>query len=241
MKYTLILLGLFGSVCLGHTAEDRKFNNQLLVQITIFLCQSDQEPSLCNPVKNLTEAEARYGFLLKSEEGALLRKRLDEQYITEVDPYIEDICIRGFPIYMAMVCEALDTLIITEGKLQQALNEPVNHENYQILERIIEGTRHEIKKAQSNYRVMRQITMEMLCDRKEGPTSFCNLLSVFKKYTEENYQAAETELADAVTALNLQIDVICKREKGQEKSKFYTEILCGIGSVNLVREWHRDE
>ena len=85
------------------------------------------------------------------------------------------------------------------------------------------------EKHKKNYEVMKEIVMEFLCDRKEGPASFCNILEKLRIYEEENLYRAEAELKDARAALKNQMDVMCKIEKGKKHSHFhrvYLKALC---------------
>ena len=233
MKYILmVLLGVVGLFCFGHPIKDITVK-EAHIRIMKFLCDSGEKVSLCEPVQRLMKAQKQYDLALASEELGELNERLEESYDSEVDPYIRNLCYEETPpAYMITVCEVLSILSEAEQKLWDEGNRRVlGSDAYKIQQKIIQTARREVREKKENYEVMREIAMEVVCDRKEGPEAFCDLLEGLRTYEEENLYTAEAELRDAGTALKSQTDVMCEIEKGKKYHRLhrvYLKALCGI-------------
>ena len=198
-----------------------------------FLCDSGERVSLCEPVQRLMRAKKQYDLVMESEERKDLSERLEKSYDSEVDPYLRDLCyVETPPTYMITVCEVLSILNEAKQKLHdehnQRVTSPATHRLKMVL---IEGAEHRVRRAQKNYEVMKEIAMEIICDRKEGPEDFCDLLEEFKIFEGENLYRVEEELGYATIALKSQVDVMCEIEKDKKHSRlhrFYLKTLCGL-------------
>lgn len=227
MKYILmVLLGVVGPFCFGHSPKAKEAH----IRIMKFLCDSGEKVSLCEPVQRLMEAQKQYDLALASEERKELSERLEESYDSEVDLYIKNLCLIP-PAYMLTVCEVLSILNEAKEELHYRVNRrALGSEGNRIKMTLVQSQKREVREKRENYEVIREIAMEVVCDRKEGPKTFCDLLEELRTYEEENLYTAEAELKDARTALKSQTDVMCEIEKGKRHSclhRVYLKALCG--------------
>ena len=261
MKHFLVaFIGLYALSSMGTEGND------LPVQIVKILCESEAEPSLCEPLERLKEAEAQWKQALKDgeEERNDLNRNLEQIYILEVNIYVDDVCMNyelqkrlgqssTIPAYMKPLCDSWLVLRATESELteiqktqDQQTPRPGVDGVYELLNGLTwpdlsvapqttKGTVDEVKlqfqKAVIDYREIRQIAMEVSCDRGFELTSdifptFCELWDEIQEHKQRYYQSAEVELEDAKDAVRYEITTICQSDEKFRQGKYYMEVLC---------------
>ena len=230
MKYILIiLLSGFGHLCFGQAPNIEDKKSDLFLGAVQILCDSGEEASLCEPVAKLNEAISQHDLALNSKEREEKIEQLEDSYKSEVDPYIESFCVGETPVYMITVCHTLEDLNAALTDLNGSIadqNRAVGSDSRKFWTQYIKRLKTEIQQKRLYYKNIRTITMEIACDKQDGPTAFCDLLNEFKEYERDSYQKTKTEMRMAREVLYFQADLVCNKREDKISYKYSMQALC---------------
>ena len=205
-------------------------STQTFVQIA---CDINRKSSICESLNKLKTAEANY--YQASDSLNNLESTLQDRYIAEVDPYIEEYCTQTqITPYMMHNCQLLNQLAKTPDELNQIAHHLDNEQEkpeqlssqmkkVDASKNVLDSEKKRWEMEKTEWRILRKALIESICDSGNGPESFCDLLNRVKIHRQVLYQL-ENEQTKAWEEMKKQIHSLCANEKN--KISHYYAAIC---------------